>query len=130
MLSNNKKIVLAEDDAYLSKAYKDGLGRAGFDVIVVTDGEEAIKMIKSEMPDLVLLDLVMPVKKGLDVLREMRADDTVKDIPVLVFSNLSQETEIIEAKNLGAVGYLVKSDLSMMEEVIGKIRSVLDPEGE
>lgn len=130
MLSNNKKIVLAEDDAYLSKAYKDGLGRAGFDVIVVTDGEEAIKMIKSERPDLVLLDLVMPVKKGLDVLREMRADDTVKDIPVLVFSNLSQEIEIIEAKNLGAVGYLVKSDLSMMEEVIGKIRSVLDPEGE
>lgn len=124
MTDIKKKIVLAEDDKYISIAYKDGLIRAGFDIVTATDGEEAIKKIKEEKPDLVLLDLIMPIKNGFDVLKAVSVDDTVKKIPIIVLSNLSQESEIKEAKDLGAIDYLVKANLSM-KEVIDKVKFFL-----
>lgn len=117
-----EKILIAEDDTYISLAYKDGLVRAGFEVITATDGEEAIRKIKSEKPDLVLLDLIMPVKNGFDVLKEVCGSETLKCIPVIVLSNLSQESEMKEAMELGAMDYLVKVNLSM-KELIDRVKS-------
>lgn len=107
------KILLAEDDKFLSRAYKDGLEEAGFEVVIAFDGEAAIEKIRSEKPDLVLLDLIMPVKNGFEVLGDMAVDDTLKKIPVIILSNLSQESDVERGKALGAVDYLVKADYSL-----------------
>lgn len=119
MPENDKKIkiVLAEDDRFISIAYKDGLTRAGFEVIHAADGSEAIKKIKSEKPDIILLDIIMPEKNGFEVLEEIKKDAEVKDIPVIILSNLGQDSDIKKGKELGAVDYFVKSNLSMAEVV-------------
>lgn len=114
------KILLAEDDKFLSRAYKDGLEEAGFEVVIALDGESAIEKVKSEKPDLVLLDLIMPVKNGFEVLGEMVTDDRLKDIPVIILSNLSQESDVERGKALGAVDYLVKADYSL-QAVVEKV---------
>lgn len=124
-MTNKKiKILLAEDDKYVCHAYKDSFERAGFDMVIALDGAEAMQKIKEEKPDLILLDLIMPIKSGVEVLMELRADETLKSIPVIVLSNLSEESESEETRALGAVGYLVKSDLSM-KEVIDSVKDFL-----
>jgi len=115
------KILLAEDDKFLVRAYKDGIARAGFEVIVAHDGKEAMDKLKSEKPDLLLLDLVMPIKNGFEVLEEMKMDDGFKNIPVIILSNLGQDTDIAKGKKLGAIDYLIKSNFSM-KEVIEKVK--------
>ena len=111
------KIVLAEDDRFISLAYKDGLSRAGFEVVHAADGAEAVKKIKSEKPDIVLLDVIMPEKNGFEVLEEINKDPKVKNIPVIVLSNLGQDSDIKRGKELGAYDYFVKSNLSMADVV-------------
>ena len=123
---NNKKtkILLAEDDKFISRAYKDGLERAGFNLILASDGEEAVKLIKTEKPDLVLLDVIMPLKNGFEVLEEVKKDPETKDIPVIVLSNLGQDSDIAKGRSLGAVDYLVKANFTMAE-VVEKIKKYL-----
>jgi DNA-binding response OmpR family regulator len=120
METNNgkvKKILLAEDDQFISRAYKDGLGRAGYKIITAMDGREALKKIRSEEPDMVLLDLIMPEKNGFEVLEEMKKDKALKNIPVIVLSNLGQESDVDQGKKLGAVDYLIKSNVSIKEVI-------------
>jgi len=119
-----KKVLLAEDDKYISIAYKDGLGRAGFEVVIATDGAEALEKIKTDTPDIVLLDLVMPVKDGFEVLEALKADGTIKKLPVIILSNLGQVSDVEKGKALGAVDYMIKADFSM-KEVIEKVNSIL-----
>lgn len=124
---NEKKsgrILLAEDDKFLSTALGDKLTREGFAVIKATNGLEAAEQVKSAKPDLVLLDLIMPKKTGFEVLAEMKLDPETKHIPVIVLSNLGQEVDIKKAKDLGANDYLVKSDVEL-KEVLEKIKTEL-----
>ncbi|OGF27272.1 hypothetical protein A2331_03565 [Candidatus Falkowbacteria bacterium RIFOXYB2_FULL_34_18] len=119
------KILLAEDDKFIARAYTDGLTRSGYEVIAVTDGQEAIKQAKEKKPDIILLDLIMPVKNGFEALEEIKSDKNMKDVPVLILSNLGQDTDIKKGRDLGAVDYLIKSDYSMTE-VIKKINKYLN----
>lgn len=118
------KILLAEDDKFISRAYKDGLERAGFEIIIAFDGVEAIKKIREEKPDLILLDLIMPDKNGFEVLEEIKMDDALKNMRVIILSNLGQDSDIEKGKALGAADYLIKSNLSM-KEVIEKVKFYL-----
>ncbi|MCH8986770.1 response regulator [Patescibacteria group bacterium] len=120
-MSEQNKILLVEDDEFLSLAYRDGLTRAGFTVELAMDGATAIKKMKEENPDLVLLDLVMPVKNGFEVLEEARLDKKLRKIPVIILTNLGQDSDIKKGKELGAIDYLVKTDLSM-KEVVEKVK--------
>ena len=120
-MSGKNKILLVEDDEFLSRAYSDGLSRAGLEVDVARDGGEAMEKVKEEKPDLILLDLVMPTKNGFEVLEELRMDDDLKKIPVMILTNLGQDSDIEKGKNLGAIDYLIKTDLSM-KEVIEKVK--------
>ena len=120
----NKKILLAEDDKFISIAYQDGLKRAGYEVIYASDGEEALKKAKQTIPDLMLLDLIMPVKNGFEVLEEIKKDEELKNIPVFILSNLGQESDIKKCKEMGAVDYLIKSNFSL-SEVLKKIEEYL-----
>ena len=123
---NNKKnkqikILLAEDDKFISKAYQDGLGRAGFEVIAAYDGNEALNKIKSKKPNIILLDLIMPEKNGFEVLEEIKTDNDLKNIPIIILSNLGQASDIQKGRDLGANDYLIKSNFSI-KEVIEKMK--------
>jgi len=115
-----KKILLAEDDKFINRAYTNGLTRAKFDMISVYDGQEALKKIKSEKPDLILLNLIMPIKNGFEVMEEIKLDNKINKIPIFVLSSLGQELDIEKSKSLGAIDYLIKSNFSI-KEIIDKI---------
>lgn len=123
--TTEQKILLIEDDRYLCRAYKDGLERAGFEILLAHDGVEGLEKIKSEKPNLILLDLILPAKSGFEVLEEVKLDESLKKIPIVVLSNLGQESDIRASKNLGAVDYLVKADYTM-KEVIRKVKYYLE----
>ena len=119
-----KKILLAEDDKFLSTAMGDKLIREGFAVLRASNGIDAVALAKAERPDLVLLDIIMPQKTGFEVLSELRLDPSTRNIPVMVLSNLGQEVDIKKARDLGAIDYLVKSDVEM-KVVVAKIKEAL-----
>lgn len=115
------RVLLVEDDRYLAHACRDALELADFEVDSALDGHTALEKMKRIRPDFVLLDIILPIRNGFEVLEEMRMDEKLKDVPVLVFSNLSQRSDIEKGKALGAVDFLVKSDYSM-KEIITKIK--------
>lgn len=121
---NNNKIVVAEDDAFLIKIYKAKFATLGYDVTIAADGEEAISRIKSEKPSLVLLDLIMPKKNGFEVMTALQADEELKTIPVIVLSNLGQDCDEKKARDLGAVEYIIKSNVKL-DEIIETAKKYL-----
>ncbi|TSC69913.1 MAG: two-component system, OmpR family, alkaline phosphatase synthesis response regulator PhoP [Parcubacteria group bacterium Gr01-1014_70] len=123
-----KTILLVEDDDFVGRAYKDGLRRAGFLVETAMDGNEAVKKAKSVLPDLIVLDLVMPLKNGFEVLEELRKDKAYSAIPIMVVSNLGQETDIEKAMQLGATDYLIKNQFSM-KQMVERIQKYLGMQG-
>ena len=115
--SKGDYLLVAEDNKFYSKIYQKRLSKAGLEVIVVDDGQQAIDQVKKRKPKLILTDLVMPVKDGFQVLKELKADPSFKDIPIIVLSNLNQDKDIAEAKKLGAIQHIVKSDVQITEIV-------------
>ena len=114
-------ILLVEDDDLLSRAYHDGFEKAGFSVVAASDGAEAEKILEEVHPDVIVLDLVMPVKNGFTVLEDLRAKkEEYKHIPVIVLSVLAERSDVERAHELGAIDYLIKSQFSM-QEVIGRV---------
>jgi CheY-like chemotaxis protein len=112
-MSDAKRILLVEDDRFLRRAAEVCLRRAGYTVITAADGEEAVATARTANPDLVLLDLIMPRMQGFDVLRILRAQPNLERVPIVVFSNLSQDADRERAMQQGASGYLVKANLSL-----------------
>lgn len=110
---NNKKILIAEDEKFLSKAYKLKLDGEGYETMIATNGSEVFYILEKFQPQLIILDLIMPEMDGFSVLAKLKTNDTYKNIPVIVSSNLGQEEDIKKAQELGAVDYIVKSDFSM-----------------
>lgn len=102
-------ILLAEDDTFFQNFYSKKLSERGIVVSVAKDGEEALKLLQSIKPDLILLDLIMPKKDGFDVLSEIGKNEQLKAIPVLVFSTLGQEEDVKKAKLLGATDFVNKT---------------------
>ncbi len=121
-----KKILVAEDDTYLANAYRIKLTKAGFEVRNAQDGQEALEMLSSFTPDIILLDLVMPKKDGFAVLTDLKANPTLKDIPVVIASNLGQKEDVEKGMKLGARDFFVKTDLSL-NNLIEKINLILTP---
>lgn len=114
MTDQKKRILLIEDDRFLRRACEASLTQRGFLVISANDGEEGLRLAKSEPFDLILLDLLMPKKPGIEVLAELRAEGPPKaDIPVMILSNSSREEDKRRAVEFGAVGYYVKANLSL-----------------
>ena len=120
-----KKILIVEDDKYLANALRVKLTHTGFDVKNAADGEEALKIVKEFFPDLILLDLVMPVKDGFTVLKELKDNENWKKIPVIIASNLGQKEDIDKGMALGAIDYIIKSDISLHDLII-KIKKILE----
>jgi CheY-like chemotaxis protein len=112
-----RRILLVEDDRFLRRAGEISLRQRGFVVTTAADGEEALRKVRAEPPDLILLDLLMPKMTGTEVLKALRAEEATREIRVLILSNSSREQDVEEIKTLGVSGYFVKADLSL--QVLG-----------
>ena len=123
-MSNAIKILIVEDEEVLAKVFEEKFRHEHFDVKLVYDGEEVFNIAKSYMPSIVVLDLMLPKKSGIDVLRELKGDSNTSTIPVIVVSNLSDDTNIKTALKLGAKDFFVKSE-HPINEIIEKIKSLI-----
>lgn len=118
------KVLVVEDDTYLGNAYRVKLTKAGYDVRVALDGEEAIRFANSFVPEIIILDLIMPKRDGFATLEELRHDEKWKTIPIIVASNLGQKEDIEKSMRLGATDFIVKSELDL-NDLITKIHTLL-----
>jgi len=118
------RILLAEDDRILRKAGEIVLRKSGYQVIVAVDGEEALAKARSERPDLILLDVMMPKLDGFDVLAQLKADPATRDIPVIMLSNLGDDAAVQRAVGEGARAFLVKSSVRP-DELAAKVAETL-----
>lgn len=103
------RILLIEDDKFFQDFYGFKLKEKNVQVDIAGDGEEGLKKLSESMPDLILLDLIMPKKDGFEVLTAMGKSGLTQKIPVLVFSTLGAEKDVSKALRLGARGYINKS---------------------
>jgi len=123
-MENEKKVVLVEDDSLISGVLATRLVSAGFAVVSVFDGTGAFEKIQAEHPSIVLLDIILPGVGGFEILQKLKQDDSTKSIPVLILSNLGSKEEMQRGIDLGAVGYLVKSN-NTVEEIVARIQGIL-----
>ena len=123
MADANKRIMVIEDDRFLSSLIKARLEKDGFGVIQAFDGEEAIQTLKQERPDLILLDLIMPKVTGFEVLQTISITPGFEHIPVVILSNLAQESDLEKARQLGAKEYFVKVKISI-DDLISRIKTL------
>ena len=119
-----KRIVIVEDDKFLRDLISQKLSREGFFVHAAENGEDGEKFIYEDAPDIILLDIILPGMDGFEVLERIKKNEKVKNIPVLVLSNLSQKSDIDRAKELGAEDFMVKSNFTP-EEISKKIQDIL-----
>ncbi len=119
-----KKILVVEDDTYLSNAYRVKLTKAGFEVRNAFDGDEALNMLQTFTPDLILLDIVMPKKDGFVTLQEIKANEKWKNIPIILVSNLGQKEDRDKGMKLGASEFFIKTDFTL-NDLIQKIDSMV-----
>jgi len=118
------KILIIEDDKFLRELIARKLYKENFEVSEAVDGEEGVEKIKSEKPDLILLDLILPSIDGFEVLSQMRNDSTLASIPVIILSNLGQKEDVEKGLKLGAVDYLIKAHFTP-GEIIDKVKAAL-----
>lgn len=120
----DKKILIVEDDKFLRELIAKKLTAEGYQTIEAKDGEEGIKKLIEEKPDLVLLDLILPGIDGFEVLKQAKENPQVAEIPVIVLSNLGQRDDVEKGLGLGAIDFLIKAHFTP-REIIDKIKSVL-----
>jgi len=127
MAESKKKVMIIEDDYFVLDIYHTKLVQEGFDVLDAKDGKDGLEKLQAEekLPDLILLDIVMPNMGGLEVLELIKKEERLKNIPVVLLTNLSQKMEIDKGLELGANDYLIKSHFTP-SEVLEKINSVLN----
>ena len=119
-----KKILIIEDDEHISRIYEAKFSQEGVETVVVQSGEEAVASVRKEEPNLIILDIMLPKKDGFMILEEIKQDSKLASIPVLVISNLGQESDKERAFELGAKEYMVKVEYPV-QEVIDKIKEYL-----
>lgn len=120
-----KKIVLAEDEPQIARLIEFKLEKEGYQVTWKENGEEALKAIKADKPDLILLDVMMPVMDGYEVLRRLKEDESLKSIPVVMLTARAQERDVVKGIDLGAEDYITKPFhpaelLSRVKRIVGK----------
>ncbi len=119
-----KKILFIEDEQALQRTISEALHREGFEVLNAIDGDSGARLAKTEKPDMILLDLILPRRSGFDVLKELKATEETKDIPVIVLTNLESPADVDRAIELGATTYLVKANYDL-SDIIKKIKMAL-----
>lgn len=126
-LENTKKkikILIVEDDKFLRELLVRKLESQGFIISTAVEGKEALSKVKEELPQLILLDLILPGMDGFEVLEQIKKDSQINKIPVIILSNLGQREEVEKGLELGAADYLIKAHFTP-NEIVDKVREVL-----
>lgn len=121
---SGKKVMWVEDDQFLSDLISRKLNSQGCKLLYAKTGEEALKILETETPDIVILDLLLPGISGFDVLEKIKADNRTKKIPVVILSNFSQNNEIERATKLGAERFLIKASI-VLDDLVRELQAVL-----
>lgn len=120
----SKKIVIIEDEHDLAVALQESLSQKGFVVRTAPSGEDGLKLIKDDRPDLILLDTVLPGMSGLDVLEALKSIRDEQNIPVIMLSNIDNPEDLKKARKYDIEEYLVKTDWRL-DDVISKIKAAI-----
>ncbi len=120
-----RKIILAEDEPQIARLIEFKLKKEGYDVTWKENGEEALKAIKADKPDLIVLDIMMPVMGGYEVLRRLKEDENLKSIPVIMLTARAQEKDVVKGIDMGAEDYITKPFhpaelLARVKRILGK----------
>ena len=118
------KILIIEDDKFLSELLATKLTKEGFNVISAPNGEDGVIKTKSEKPEIILLDLMLPQMDGFEVMTNLKKDPVSSNIPIIILSNFGQEEKIEKGLALGAKDYLVKANFTTAE-IVAKIKKTL-----
>ncbi|MDD5738748.1 MAG: response regulator [Candidatus Pacebacteria bacterium] len=119
-----KSILLIEDDPFLIDIYSQKFKKSGFDVRVAENASKAFQFLEEKIPDLILLDVVLPQMDGWSILKKIRANEAWKACQIIIFSNLGQKEEVEKGLELGANKYLIKSQYTPLE-VVKEIEKLL-----
>ena len=120
----NKKILIADDEQNIVISLEFLMKREGFEVLVANDGEEAIRRIRADQPDLVLLDVMMPKKSGFEVCQEVKSDPALGAVRILMLTAKGRDTELAKGLALGADAYMTKPFST--RELVDTVRSLLE----
>jgi len=123
-----KKILVAEDDRVLSNLIRDELNAAGFETMAAVNGKEGLELALKNHPDLILVDIMMPVMDGMQMTTELRKDAWGKNVDIIVLTNLSDDKNIADFLEKGAYDYLVKSNWTI-DDVVKRIKDKLGKSG-
>jgi CheY-like chemotaxis protein len=115
-----KKILIVEDEEILTDLLGKKLTQVGYDVSVARDGVEGMEQVKRSIPDLILLDIVMPRMGGFEVIKELKKKEEFSKIPIIIISNSGQPVELDLAQRLGVNDWLIKTDFDP-QEVLDKV---------
>lgn len=124
---NSIHILLVEDDTFLANIYKTKFEMEGFKVSVSENGDDGLEDVKKKKPDIVLLDILLPKMDGFSVLKRIKSDEEIKDIPVILLTNLGQKDDVEKGLELGAVDYLIKAHFKP-SETVSKVKKALKME--
>lgn len=124
MATENKHILIVEDDTFLLNIYKTKFEFEGFKVSTAENGEMGLTESRKKKPDLILLDILMPKMDGFTFLQEQKKDKVIKDIPVILLTNLGQKDDVQKGLELGAKDYIIKAHFKP-SEVVEKVRKLL-----
>ena len=115
--SKTALLLVAEDDQFYANLYRTKLEKEGFGVVTAANGKETLELLKQHHPNLIILDLVMPEMDGFEVLKKIKEEKDLKDVPVIILSNLGQQEDIDRAQALGVFKYIIKSNVSIHQMV-------------
>lgn len=116
-----KKILIIEDEEIICSLLRGKLVNEGYDVRVAKDGEDGLRAMLEDKPDLVLLDIIMPKKDGFEVMAEMKNNKNLHNIPIVIISNSGQPVELNKARDLGAKDWLIKTEFDPID-VLEKVK--------
>ncbi len=119
-----KKILIVEDDTFLQGLAATKLIKEGYTVATASTTDDAEKQVEADTPDFVLLDLVLPGTSGFDLLKKFRGNPKLVQTPIIIFSNLAEDKDIMQAKDLGATDFMIKSNFTL-DELADKIKSLI-----
>lgn len=119
------KILIIEDEMSLANILRIKFEQNNFEVYVADKGDQGVELAKENIPDVILLDLILPDESGFDVLKKIKDIDEIKDIPVIILTNSNRDNEVDKGFELGAIDYLLKAHLNI-EKVIKIVKACID----
>jgi DNA-binding response OmpR family regulator len=122
---DSKKILIVEDDMFIRDIYQVKFSQEGFDVTTAEDGIKALEILEQMVPDIILLDIIMPYMNGMEVLKKIKEKDSLKKIPIIMLTNISEKEKVTEGTELGIDDYIIKSHFTP-SEVVKKVNALLN----